>query len=186
MSKPIKSIGKKVKPKLRKKGIKKTKGALERIKAIARKPINAWKNRGIKKRSISYNKLPPKIKKNIDKVRRARWGAVRNHLPEAAGAACLVAGAASKTPTLMRKSPAIVLGLKLSALPAAKRKPLEQYYSRLQRAIIKSKNPRIIELREKHPYFIVNRVGKLVFTSRERFLNAFGRKRGKTINKHKK
>ena len=151
-------------------------------KSVPEKRAQAKKNprleRVIMERGLKREELPREIKEVVNGIldyrRKMPWKAFYIALGSAYDMYRIAQG--SKAKPVATISAALFAAIDALASDVYIRKAIKK----LEQLIAKSDHPKIVLLRTRYPFFLIDRHGNLIFTDRKRILRLFGRLRGKT------
>ncbi len=135
---------------------------------------NAWRKKAIEQRGIAADKLPKRIKDSTKFIRALR------RITEGVMGAGIVATSIGLivAPRVAGAEIGIFIGGASAKLASTGRFRAEM--KELENKINTSRNPRLVKLRTKYPFWLIDTQGNLIFTDKARLMKLLGRRRART------
>jgi len=150
-----------------------------KMETKARGLVDAWRVMTVSKRCKFHDELPVNIRGIVNEIYLERYNRFHRHSLKPVGAGMVIWGVVSKTPAFITTGGKLFFGVGGGYRPTvSKIRSLGDCYLRLNEAIVKSSDPKIMEFREKYPFFKIDINGNLIFTTQNRIMG-IGRMRGK-------
>jgi len=163
---------------------RKRKGLVDRArKGFGTKRLRVVKKtrrqRAIEERGVEYDKLPVEMKRIVDGILAHRGSLSMEVLIVAVGAAYDMYNVSQDSKS--KPIGAISAGAFAAIDHLVSDLYIRKAVKKLEQLVMESDNKRIALLRAKYPFFLIDRKGNLIFTTRRRILKLFGRLRGRTL-----
>lgn len=138
------------------------------------------RQRAIEERGIRFEELPGEIKKVIEKIKEERSGKILRGIVLGGGTAAYTIFRGGKFKGKEIIAFGAFIGATIATEEILSQAKQTSMHRKLERLLEQSMDPRIELLSLQYPFFLVDRGGNLIFTTKERFLKVYGRMRGKT------